>query len=106
MRSDRKAFVNIDKATASNAAIIAAPGAGKHIEIDHYSLLADGGANTVSLRFGTTMIIQADLQANASMVFDNTADNPLSTGINEAFNLELSAATSVVGFVIYRVAGD
>jgi len=106
MLGDRKAFVNIDKATATKTAAIAAPGAGKHIEIDHYSLLADGGANTVTLTFGTTVVIEADLQANASMVFDAPLHNPLQTGVNEAFNIQLSAATSVVGFIIYRIVGE
>jgi hypothetical protein len=106
MVGDRKGFVNVDKATTAKAAIIAAPGAGKHIEIDHYSLLADGGANTVELTFGDTTIIEADLQGNASMVFDAPEHNALSSGLNEAFNIELSAATSVVGFILYRIVGD
>lgn len=106
MLTDRKAWVNVDKATASETAIIAAPGDGKHIEIDHFNLLSDGGANTVTLEFGSTKIAEYDLSDQQAVSFDAPLQNALSSGINEAFNLTLSAATSVVGFVIYRIVGE
>jgi hypothetical protein len=106
MLTDRKGFVNVDKATANETVVIAAPGVGKHIEIDHFNLLADGGANTVTLEFGATKIAEYNLASGQAIAFDAPANNALSSGINEAFNLTLSAATSVTGFVLYRIVGD
>lgn len=106
MRSDKKGFANFDEATAAAHTWIAAPGAGKHIAVDHFNLMADGGANTVTIKFGDTVVAAYDLPANGAVAIDAPEHNPLQSGVNEAFTVTLSAATSVVGFALYRIVGE
>jgi len=102
LQSDRKARAVISTSSAGDNTIIAAPSAG-YIEIDHIDFIPSGGAQTVTLKDGATTIVAYALDDNQGYAFDNTADNPIRLSDATAFVLNLGAATSVTGFVLYRI---
>ncbi len=102
----RRARAEIDIASSGNNTIITAINPG-HIEIDHINLIPTGGANTVILRDGSTQIASYAFDDNQGFAFDNASgDAPLTLSNNSAFVINLSAATQVSGFVLYRVLGE
>lgn len=106
MLSDRKARVQIDLSSSGDNTVIAAPGAGKHIEIDHINILPSGGANVVILKEGSTEIVEYGLDDNQLIALDLPIHNSLQLPDNTAFVINLGSATLVSGFVIYRVVGE
>jgi len=92
--------------TATQNAIITAPGAGKRICIDFLMLHPSGGANTVTVQTASTTLVALTLDDQQGMVIENTIHyrkGILTCGVNEAFNITLSAATTVEGFVRYHI---
>ena len=102
----RKARAEINTSSSGNNTIISAPSSG-HIEIDHLNFLPSGGANTIILRDGATQWVSYALDDSQGFTFDNTSgDNHIELGETNAFVMNLSAATLVSGFVLYRVIGE
>lgn len=103
----RKARAEIDTASSGNNTIISAAGAGTHIEIDFLQVIPTGGANTLTFYDGSTQMFAYALDDNQAQTFDNASgDYSIDLSDNQAFVLNLSAATQVSGFVIYRVVGQ
>lgn len=102
----RRARARINISTLGNNEIVAALSEGSHYEIDFVQLMPSGGANTVGLLTGSTTIYSYPLDDNQGQSFDNTTgDYPIVCGTDEAININLSAATQVDGFILYRVVG-
>lgn len=106
----RKARATIDTATSGENTIIAAPGAGAHIQIDHLTVLPSGGANTIDFRNGSgagNSIVEFPFDDNQAWVFDNASgEYPITLSNNTAFIINLGSATQVDGLVLYRVIGE
>lgn len=80
----------------------------KYIYIKQIALIASGGANTVTLQktdgVTTTDLSILPLQANGSLIFENTQPDlafwiDVEPGFN--FQLSLSAGTAVKGHIVY-----
>ena len=96
----------VNTSASGQTEIVAAPGAGKWIAIDFIALNPDGGANTLILQSTDTELTRFVLDDSQPITFENAIHSPkgiLTCADNEAFNLELTAATSVTGFVKYRI---
>ena len=94
------------EATAATFTVAAAPGAGKYLAIDFVTLNPDGGANTLTLVSGSTTLATFVLNDNQPLTFENAIQHQkgvLTCADNEAFKITLSAATSVTGFIRYRI---
>jgi len=87
-------------AAAGANEVIAAPGAGRQLWIYKLVLVvARNQAVDTTLQTGTT-------DFSGALPFDGMSEDldwkPLRCGTNEAFNITLSAAVAVTGFVTYR----
>ena len=109
MKVDRKDRARIDLSVAGDNTVIAAPGDGRHIAIDHLNFLCSGAANTIQLKEGAdTVITEYAFDDNQAFAFDNANPdlNTLEVRTNLAFVMNLSASAAVTGFVLYRVVGE
>ena len=102
--SDRKGYARIDVSASGDSTIISAPTNG-HIEIDHLEMIPTGGANTITVTLGVQVFAYA-LDDNQAYVYDRTTDNTLQCDEATLFKINLSAATQVSGFVLYRIVGE
>lgn len=105
--TERTAVIAIS--TAGDNTIIAAPGVGKRIYIDHINWLV-GAATTLTLKNGSTPVSGAYAFTTGG---GNAIDNApvLEHGIiecsdNAAFIINLGSAVSVQGFVRYRINNE
>lgn len=76
------------------------------IYIHQIALVADGGANLVTLKKGATDLSYIPLIADMAFVFENTRpDYPYLFDIesNVDFIINLTAATSIKGHIIYSL---
>ena len=107
MLTDKKGRAEIDTSTLGDNTIIAAPSTG-HIEIDHISVMPTGGANTLIFKDGSTQMFAYELDDNQGYAFDNANinNNTIALSEGQALVLNLSAATQVSGFILYRVVGQ
>lgn len=106
MNTDRKVQIVFDENTIATHAVIPAPGEGAHIEIDHYTLLPSGGANTLTLDTGDDAFPYV-LDDGQALVFDNASGlYPLKVDNNVAFTIALTAATRVTGMILARIVGE
>lgn len=102
----RKARVRINTASSGDNTLVSAISPGI-IEIDHITVIPTGGANTLGFLDGSTTIFSLALDDNQAYVFDNSGgEYPITLSNNSALVLNLSAATQVDGFILYRVMGD
>ena len=103
----RRARARINTSSSGNTTLVAAATDGAFYEIDFIQIMPSGGANTVQLRDGsTTVVFSYPLDDNQAQTFDNASgDYPIVLSSNTAMVLNLSAATQVDGFVLYRVVG-
>ena len=101
--------VPISIATSGDNSIIAAPGAGKRIVIVHLTLNNPiGTTNTVTFKSGANVLSGGVLLgATGGGLVEQTANQfpVLFCRANEAFIINLSAATSITGYLIYYVEG-
>lgn len=99
-----KADINI--ATTGSNTIVAAPGAGKYLAIDHINLVPAGGVN-VQIKDGTTNYGGLyTLTTSQGFVLENIYQNQdgiITCSDNSAFVLNLSGNVQVSGFVRYRI---
>lgn len=114
MLTDRRGQADINTSTAGDNTIIAAPTKG-HIEIDHLEIMPTGGANTVIVKLAGAGSASGQnpmqsftyaMDDNQAYVYDRTNENSMETTEATALILNLSAATKVTGFVLYRVVGE
>lgn len=113
MLTDKRGQAEINTASSGDNTIIAAPSLG-HIEIDHLEIMPTGGANTVIIKLAgagsaanqTPMQRYAyALDDNQAYVYDRTTENAIECTEATAFIINLSASTTVTGFVLYRIVG-
>jgi hypothetical protein len=98
-------FAVIDAATSGDNTLVAAAGAGNKIRVHALYLVAAG---TVNARFesgasGTALSGQMNLVANTGFVLPFNPVGWFETAANTLLNLELSAAVSVDGSMVYTV---
>lgn len=94
--------VDISINTATSNEIIAAPGSGLQIVVYYLQLVATSD-NTVKIYSATTaksgaMTLKEGVGFVAEMPF-----TPIVCAENEAFKIELTAATLVAGWAVYRI---
>lgn len=98
-------FAIIDAATSGDNTLVAAQGAGNKIRVYAAFLVAAG---TVNVRFesgaaGTALTGQMNLVANTGFVLPFNPLGWFETAANTLLNLELSAAISVDGCLVYSI---
>lgn len=99
-------FAVIDAATSGDNTIVAAQGASNKIRVHQLVLVASG---TVTVRFesgasGTALTGQMTLTTNTGFVLPFSPVGWFETAANTLLNLELSAAQSVDGCLVYTIA--
>ena len=107
MITERRMQLAISTSTQAITALLAAPGAGKRLAIDFVNLIGAGGANTVTL----TGNIEASIAlANlGQFTASNDMQDPegvLHVNDNQAFSITLLNATSVTGWINYRIINN
>ena len=106
--NEKRIPVAINTSTSGDNELIAAPGAGQYLAIDFILLHPNGGAQTLILKTASTERFRMVLDDNQPFTVENTIHDPegiITCADNEAFNLNLSAATQVTGYVKYRIVG-
>lgn len=108
METERTAVINIS--TSGDNTIIAAPGAGKRIYIDHLNLLS-AGTSTVTLKNGAATALSGAyaMTTGAGLALDNAPvleHGILECSDNIAFIINLGSAVSMQGFVRYRIENE
>ncbi len=108
MKVDRRARTAIDLENSGDNTVIASPGAGKFLEIDHLDFLCSGGANTIRIKAGSTNVIaRYSLDDAQGYQFDfNTESGPLALEMDTGLVFNLYGATQVEGLCIYRIVGE
>ncbi len=104
--NEKRIQLSVDTSTVGDNTLIAAPGSGKYLAIDYVVLIVSGGAQEINLLSGSTNLLPADLDDNQTLLIDNTIHDPegvFKCADNEAFILNLGAATRVTGYIKYRV---
>lgn len=102
----RRTRTRINVSSSGNTTIISAVSPGI-IEIDYISIVPSGGANTIGFIDGSTTMFSFALDDNQGFTYENSSgDYPIVLSNNSAFVLNLSAASQVDGFVLYRVRGE
>lgn len=103
----KNAVINIS--TSGDNDVIAAPGAGKYIAVDHLNLIPTTTV-TVTFKSATTSISGPyPLDAKQTISLDNAMQaqkGVITCADNEAFNVNLGGAVQVGGFVKYRIVGN
>ena len=99
---------NIDISASGDNQIIAAPGAGKYLAIDHINLIPTS-AVTLKFRSGTTDVSGPyPFDAKQTIALDNAMQGQkgvITCADNQAFNINLGSAVQVGGFCAYRIVG-
>ena len=101
---ERRMQLLINTSTQALTPLLSAPGAGKRYAIDYVNLIATGGANTVTLTGNIAAPI--GLAASGQFTASNDMQDPegvLHVDDNQAFSITLANATSVVGWINYRI---
>ena len=104
--NEKRIQLSVDTSTVGDNTLIAAPGSGKNLLIDFIMLHPSGGAQELTLKTGSTILFPIDLDDNQPFTFENAMHDPegvFKCADNEAFILNLGAATRVTGYIKYRV---
>ena len=100
------AIINIS--SSGDNTIIAAPGAGKYLAIDHINLIPTS-AVTLTFKKDTTAISGPyPLDAKQTMAIDNAMQaqkGVITCTDNTLFNINLGSTVQVGGFVRFRIVG-
>lgn len=99
---------DITFSTSGNHTLIAAPGAGKYLAIDHINFIVAGATNVYFVDGTTQYGGLYTLTTNQAMVLENVVPNQkgvITCSDNSAFVINSSAAVVVGGFVRYRICG-
>lgn len=101
-----KADINI--ATSGDNTVIAAPGDGKYLVIDHINMVPNA-AVTIQFKDGTTAYGGAySLTSSQGFVLENSMRNEhglITLSNNSALVINLGGAVQVSGFIRYRIIG-
>jgi hypothetical protein len=93
-------------AASGDNTIIAAPGAGKQLVIDHLNFIVTS-AVAVTFKSGSTSLSGAyPFDTKQAIALDNAMQaekGVITCGVNEAFIINLGGAVQVSGFVRYRI---
>jgi hypothetical protein len=107
LETSRKADVNFS--TSGDNTVIAAPGVGKRIRIDHLNFIP-AAATTIQLKDGTTAYGgPLTLLASTFIFMENTTMNDhglIELSDNSAFVMNSTVATQMGGFVKYRIMAE
>lgn len=109
--NENRIILAIDTTTSGDNTILAAPTDGSFYAIDFITLNPGGGANLTTLKniqalADAVQNIVMDLNDNQPITFENAIHEPngiLRTKVNGAFVINLTAATRITGFMIYRI---
>lgn len=100
----KNAVISISSSGAND--VIAAPGAGHYLAIDHINLIPTS-AVTITFKSGTTALSGGyPFDAKQTIALDNAMHaqkGVITCANNEAFNIDLGSAVAVNGFVRYRI---
>ena len=100
---------DIDISASGDTEIIAAPGAGKYIAIDHIHVFPASSV-TVQFKDGSTDYGGSyPLDAKQPITLENSMedqDGVFTMSDNSAFNINLGSAVALTGIVRYRIVGD
>ena len=103
---DKRIQLSVNTSTSGDNELIAAPGSGSFLAIDFLTLHPNGGAQTLIIKRASTEVFREVLDDNQPFTVENAIHDPegiITCGDNEAFNLNLSAATQVTGYIKYRI---
>jgi len=93
--------LKISIAAAGLNEIIATPGAGKQLWIHKLMLsVARGSQTAITYQSGANELSSA---MQADVIADDLGSSPMKCNTNEAFNVTLSDAVAVTGYVMYQV---
>lgn len=101
-------MASVSFSTSGDQTIIAAPGAGKYIAIDHINFVVAGATNVYFVDGSTQYGGLYTLTTNQAMVLENTHQaqkGVITCADNSAFKINSSASVVVGGFVRYRICG-
>lgn len=104
--NEKRIQLGVNTSTTGDNALIPAQGEGTNIYIDFILLHPSGGGQTLILKSASDEIFRMVLDDNQPFTVENTIHDPegiIMCGDNEAFNLNLSAATQVTGYIKYRI---
>lgn len=105
--TERKADINFS--TAGDNTVIAAPGAGKRIRIDHLNFLP-AASTVIQLKDGSTSYGGPYTLLASTLVFmENTTleeHGLIELSDNSAFVMNSTVATQMGGFVKYRILNE
>lgn len=106
---ERRINLPLSISTSGSQEVIAAPGAGKRIAIDHINLIVTS-AVTLTFYSATNALSGAyPFDTKQAMVLENTTSDPegvIACNDNEAFNITLGGAVQVSGFIKYRILNN
>lgn len=103
---ERRYTLPLSIATSGSQEVIAAPGAGKRIAIDHINLIVTTAVNVTFYSGSTALSGTYPFDTKQAMVLENTTTDPegvIACNDNEAFNITLGSAVQVSGFIRYRI---
>jgi len=103
----------VNRSTQAIADIISHPGTGKRLIIDRIFLNCSGGANVITLTGGGSVATPNAIPFSIGNlgILDIRNDEHIPNGIwpmltDQAFKMTLGSNTSVVGFILYRIANN
>ena len=113
MIQQNRRMASISISSSGDNTIIAAPGDGKYLAIDHINFVT-AGAVTVQFKIGPAAFTPNyggayPLTTNQAVTLENAyqgEDGIITCGNNEAFIINLGGAVQVSGFVRYRIVGE
>ena len=103
---DKTIPLAVNTSTSGDNELIAAPGAGSFLAIDFLMIHPNGGGQTLIAKSGSTERFRFVLDDNQPFTLENAIHDPegiVTCADNAAFNLNLSAATQVTGYIKYRI---
>lgn|SRR3990167_2128172 len=106
--NENRLSVAINSSTSGDNELVAAPGAGQFLAVDFLVLHPNGGAQTLIVKSASTERFRLVLDDNQPFTFENAIHSEKGViwcAANEALNLNLSAATQVTGYLVYRIVG-
>lgn len=97
-------YTAINLSTSGDTTVIAAPGTGRQLAISTVVLHNPAATdNTVIIRAGTSAINGAGFLLTPGVTWTTNHRCPLILPTNTAFVLNLSASTSITGYVVYQI---
>lgn len=104
-------FAGINISGTGNQQIIAAPGTGKRIRIDHINLMNTAACNLYWADGSSAFASMGaySLAGHQGIILENVTHDEkgiMELGDNNAFNINSDTATQISGFVKYRIYSE